>query len=253
VPFGQPSTDNWFIKTGMGNFVASLAVGLPIQYNTEVLSVDHSGAGVTVTTSGGTIKSQAVIVTSSVGVLQSGRPNFSPALPAPYIDAIQNMQMGAVGKVGFEFSADIFGPITTTTALLPLTPPGSDDYSAMFAKFYGENMMYVLMGGPSCREAEQGGEAGMIEYARAAVASVLGPEVLPLISRTAAHSWLNDPWALGAYSTASPGHVSARIQLQTPINHKIFFAGEGVALEGGASMGGAFVTGQQAVHDFVGA
>lgn len=159
--------------------------------------------------------------------------------------------MGAVAKVGFEFDTDVFGGLTTTTILSPLPPAGSDKFAAMFAKFYGQNMCYVLLGGPWCREIEMQGEEAVVEFAREVVAGTLGPDALPHITRSAHHSWLNDPWALGAWSNAEPGHVSARVQLQQPIDQKVFFAGEAVSLQGNASMGGAFLTGQQAVAGYL--
>jgi len=250
--FGQPSTDNWFIRTGMGNYVAQLAAGLPIQFGTPVTSVDYSGRGVRVMTPGGVIEARAVIVTASMGVLNAGKISFTPNLPPDYTAAFANLGMGAVGKIGFEFDADIFTGMTDNLVLGLIPPDGSNAFAGMFAKFFGKNMCYVITGGPICEEAERVGEEGLIALGREVVGGVFGADVLSRVTRTACHSWLNDPWAFGAYTTATPGHVRARTTLQTPIDEKVFFAGEGVALEGGASMGGAYITGRQAVKDYLG-
>jgi monoamine oxidase len=247
----MPSTDNWFIASGMGNFVAQFAAGLPIRYSTEVTNVDRSGSGVKVSTAAGTISAKAVIITASTAVLASGRPNFSPALPAEYTEAINNLPMGAVGKVGFQFDQDVFGGLTGTTSIVSIQPPAPDLLAAMFAKFFGSNECYIVLGGGAFREVEQAGEGAMTDLATQVVGGILGSDAVSHIVRTDTHSWLNDPWAMGAYSSAKIGHFSARKQLQEPIEGKVFFAGEAVALEAAGSMHGAWLTAEAAVGAYL--
>ncbi|AIE86836.1 amine oxidase [Fimbriimonas ginsengisoli Gsoil 348] len=248
--FGLPSTDNWFIRSGMGNFVSQFAAGLPIQFNTPVTAIDYRGPRVQITTPNGVIDAGAVIMTASMGVLKAGKIQFNPGLPVIYSEAFDNLTMGSIGKVGFEFDADVFGPLPVNSSVGVVPDGSSDKFGAMFAKFWGTNMAYLVMGGPSCEEAERGGEAGLIALATERLVHMLGPDATGHIVRTAVHSWMGDEWARGAYSTSLPGHVASRIALQTPVENKVFFAGEAAALEGGASMEGAWLSGQAAAAHF---
>jgi len=83
----------------------ALASGLSdnIQVNQTVKSILRNGSGLTVTTHDSVFHADQVIVTFSVGVLQSGDVRFAPPLPSWKVDAINKYGMAAYDKLFFEF------------------------------------------------------------------------------------------------------------------------------------------------------
>ena len=52
---------------------------------------------------------------------------------------------------------------------------------------------------------------------------------------------------LGAYAAIRPGHADSRDILAQPVDNRLFFAGEAVAMPMIATCGGAFMSGGRAV------
>ena len=74
--------DDWPVKEGLGRLVSRLGADLPVSLNTVAEEIDWSGRdGVVVRTSKGDIAARAVLITVSIGILQSGLIRFRPALP----------------------------------------------------------------------------------------------------------------------------------------------------------------------------
>jgi monoamine oxidase len=75
-----------------------------------------------------------------------------------------------------------------------------------------------------------------------------GTSILPRLTPILATGWARDPLALGSYSLALPGHADARAILATPIDGRIFFAGEAVSKCFFSTAHGAFETGIKAAQ-----
>jgi monoamine oxidase len=252
APIGTPSTDNWVTEMGMGNFLLMVAAGLPIELSTPVSSIDTTGSTVKVQTAAGTIETQAVIVTASVGLLAAGKPAFTPGLPVPYLQAVNDLKMGNVAKVAFEFSEDVFAGLEDSTFITGLPRPGEGMIATMFSKYLGNKQCFMIFGGAPCRELELQGEGALLEYGREVVRRYAGANAVTKITRGSTHSWLQDPWAMGSYQMAKPGTFkTAHAQLQTPIDNRIFFAGEAIPEIISGSIHGAFTSGQDAVAKYL--
>jgi monoamine oxidase len=63
------------------------------------------------------------------------------------------------------------------------------------------------------------------------------------------HDWSRDPFSLGAYSYTPVFHVNARVELATPVQGTLFFAGEATSTTGThGSVHGAIESGLRAAH-----
>ena len=62
-------------------------------------------------------------------------------------------------------------------------------------------------------------------------------------------AWAHDPWALGAYSHALPGHMGDRPILAAPVENRIFFAGEATHPTFYSTVHGAWESGVRAADD----
>ena len=56
--------------------------------------------------------------------------------------------------------------------------------------------------------------------------------------------WGEDPWVLGGYAAATPGHHGARADLAKPLAERLFFAGEAVAGPYIQLCSGAYMSGE---------
>src|SRR5262249_38788576 len=93
---------------GYGVLVQHFARFIPVQLNTTVYKIDWAGAGIRLSTTRGDIHARTCIVTSSIGLLASGRPLFSPSLPPHLQEAIARLPMGSYNNIGISLSDTIF-------------------------------------------------------------------------------------------------------------------------------------------------
>jgi monoamine oxidase len=65
--------------------------------------------------------------------------------------------------------------------------------------------------------------------------------------------WASNPLTRGAYSAARPGHYQARIDLARSLHKRLYFAGEAASPDYPALCGGAYITGETAAREVIGA
>ena len=234
----------------MGNFIAQFADGLDIRLSTRVTGIDLSGADqITVITDQGPLTAQAVIVTALLTVLAAGDIAFRPALSATYTRAFDDLPFGLVDKIGIAFSSDVFGGAAANTMVT--RHQDTARFGMALAKLAGQPMMNVLFGGDLARELEAGGDAAINAYAREFVTATFGAEAAAAIERTIVHPWGTDPWAMGSYSAARVGKVAARATLATPLDNRLYFAGEAISTTAHSALHGAYLTAQSAATSTV--
>ncbi|MFG3756591.1 FAD-dependent oxidoreductase, partial [Klebsiella pneumoniae] len=68
----------------------------------------------------------------------------------------------------------------------------------------------------------------------------------------AASRWGRDPFALGAYSHALPGHAGDRAKLAAPVDGRLFFAGEATSPNFFSTAHGARDSGERAAKEVLG-
>jgi len=97
-----------------GNYadlLTTAAGDLPVEFNTTVKSVDLSGDGVEIKTTGGhTFDSELAVVTVPLGVLKAGSIDFVPELPAANRSAIEGLGMGVLDKLWLAFDEVFWEP-----------------------------------------------------------------------------------------------------------------------------------------------
>lgn len=242
-PDGSPSDK--VNPSGMGNFIAQFADGLDIRLSTRVTEIDMTGAvRVKVVTDQGPLSARAVIVTAPVTVLAAGDFIFRPALPTTYTQAFDDLPFGVVNKIGIAFTSDVFAgaaPNTMVTQLLDTERIGLG-----LAKMAGAPMMNLIVADELARDLEAGGAAAVSAYAREFVTDTFGAAAASAIDRTITHGWGTDPLTMGSYSAARVGKVGARATLATPLDNRLYFAGEAISTYAHSSLHGAYLTGQDA-------
>ena len=240
---------NYMIKEGFGTLIEMLGAGLPVQLGTPATAIDWSGSGVAVETPSGVIRSKACIVTVSTGVLQAGTIGFAPALPVWKQEAIDRVPMGLLVKVALEFDGERFGLGANNwlTYWVDNAMPAEACYYLTFP--FDFDLMIGFIGGRFGWDLSAEGPDAVVDFALGELVETLGSRARDHFVRGRATRWADNPWTLGAYAAATPGHYGARGELARPVADRIFFAGEAVAMPWVQLCGGAYLSGEAVARE----
>jgi monoamine oxidase len=234
--FSQWDGGDLRVPSGYGTLVARAARDLPIAYGTPARRVRWGGPGAVVETAAGEIAARHVVITVPVGVLKAGRIVFEPALPPHTTAALDGLVMGALSKTVLAFGGERFGLEGRTDAFdlglgvnFELWP-------------FGQDIVIATFGGDTARDLLGQGEAATVEAILACFAGIVGPAARRALVGSRVADWVHDPWSLGAYSVALPGHAEARAALAEPVGERLYFAGEATS-GAAATVGGAMTVG----------
>ena len=236
---------NLLCAEGFGSIVARRGRGLPVRLNTPVRHVRWDGPGATVETDIGSVRTRAVIVTASTGVLASEAIRFTPDLPLATREAVADIPMGMLAKIPLQIRDQRFGLEPFTDVLLARRGR-RDLYFLSFP--FATDLMVGFVGGDLGWELSAAGEAAAIDFATQGLVEMFGSNAAAAVVKGGLTPWASNPWTRGAYAAASPGRFGAREILSWPVGDRIFFAGE--ALAGGLiqTCGGAFRSGEAAAR-----
>jgi monoamine oxidase len=223
-----------------------------VRFNQPVTSLEWTNEGVVITTDGNdpasnTFIADKVIVTASLGVLQSGALVFNPPLPNAHQDAVGRLKMGQGMKIILQFSQR-FWPDDTGSLYLPgLVPefwaPGLGRGSNLY-------LIAFVMGDVAQQLSDAG--AGAVSMVLAQLEQAFGANTATafLIDYRIA-DWIKEPYVLGSYSYPGINTYGAAEILATPIEGVLFFAGEATHKGHFGTVHGAIETGKRAHEQVV--
>ncbi|MEO6061227.1 MAG: NAD(P)/FAD-dependent oxidoreductase [Thermoflexales bacterium] len=215
--------DNFRLPGGYDALATVLAEGTRIRLNAPVIGVAWASAGAVVTlASGETLPAGAVIVTASLGVLQSGLITFDPILPKRKRDAIGRLRMGPASKLILWFRSAFWPPFSFL---------GADRQLPSWWRAAEATALVGFAGGPDAIRLGKLGERAAIDIALAELAILFGPEVHNEFLRGKLMDWPGEPWILGGYSYTPVGAGAAREELAEPLS-TLYFAGEATSING---------------------
>lgn len=253
LTIGTDVEPNLLIKEGYGALVARYGREVAVELNTPVRTVNYAGQGVELETPKGKIRARACIVTSSNGVLAAEKIRFDPVLPEWKRDAIAGIPMGLLAKIPLQFqSSGLFG-LKDFDDLLREQRGKRDIYFLSFP--FHLPLMVGFVGGDFAWELSAAGEREAVDYGMNHLRHMLGSEVDKQLVKGSFTQWAGDPWALGAYATATPGNGKLREALRRTVADRVYFAGEACAPRWTQTCGGAALSGREtaeAVHKALG-
>jgi monoamine oxidase len=239
---------NWRSKRGYGALVAAHGAPCDVAYEAKVTLIDHSSRRIRIETSRGTITAAKVIVTVPTNLIANETVRFHPALPEK-VAAAHNLPLGLADKVMLALDNDgealpkdghLRGSITKVgTGSYHLRPQGLPAIEGYF-------------GGRFARELEHAGDGALAAAAIDEITALLGSDYRKKLRPLASSAWELDPFATGSYSYALPGHADARAKLATPVDSRIFFAGEATSPNFFSTCHGALESGIRAAGELVG-
>ena len=240
------SHDNWSVAEGLGTVVSRVARGLPIDYDTPVTHIDHSGTSVVAHTASGSLSARSLICTLPTSVLARSAVRFTPELPPGHLQALHDLPLGVCNKVFFRFADSDLPGTGTQHSVGSVTTVRTASYCIRPA---GQPLLMAYFGGDLSAELEAAGE--LAAFAREQLTQLYGSDLVSRIQGQVVTAWGSDPWAMGSYSAARPGRADARGVLAAPITPRLLLAGEACSATHYGTLYGAAQSGQSAAQQLV--
>jgi len=243
---------NLLLPGGIGGLLTRLAAGLPIAFGAVVERLRWGGAGGVVAEGGfGRVAAQAAIVTLPTAVLAAGGLRFEPALPAATEQAIHDLPLGLLTKLGLRAAGGDRLDLAPFTGLERRIEQEDEAAMTFIAWPFGHDHLMGFLGGEAAWVLEREGEAALTDFAFAELRRAYGGRADRALRRggALASHWGTDPFARGAYSYARPGGAKARLALAAPrAGGRLCFAGEACHPRFAGTVGGAWETGEAAAR-----
>jgi monoamine oxidase len=235
--------ENWPLREGFGALVARWAADVPVTLNARAERITWSGKGVRVETARGTVTGRTALITVSTNVLTSGAIAFDPVLPAWKLEAAAALPLGVHNRIGIMLKDNPFPPDAPSNATVQIGDADEVPMSIQIRPF-GMNYVSGVTGGRHGSWLERAGVAASIDHLTERLVAACGSGIRASLSdRTIVTAWESDPWTLGSYSGALPGHGDKRAELSRPVDDILFFAGEATSTEFFSTCHGAYLTG----------
>jgi monoamine oxidase len=230
---------NWRVLRGYGTLVSTYGAAVPVRRNTVVERIEHGGRRVKLVTAQGDITARAVIVTVPTNVLAAEAIRFFPALPDK-VEAAAGLPLGIANKafLAVEGGGEALPRDRHLTGRIDRIATGNYQLRP-----HGWPLISCYFGGRNAVALEREGPDGMAAFAIDELVGLIGGEYRRRLTPLATSAWVADPFARGSYSCALPGRRPARAALATPVDGRLFFAGEACSDHFFGTAHGAFITG----------
>lgn len=235
---------------GYSQVTDKLAGDTRIELGCEVRQIDYTGELVDVLTNRGSFYAYHVLVTVPLGVLKSGRIAFNPSLPRVKRESIRKMKMGVFNKIFLKFD-NVFWD--RENELIGYIGNKEDDWPEIinFHKILGQPVLLAFSAGKAGEANEAKSDAEMVAELMACLRRMYGDGVPDPCSWQVTR-WNADPFSLGSYSFVPVGSKhTMRRQLASPVENRIFFAGEATSTFFPATVHGAFLSGVRAAYEIM--
>jgi len=235
---------------GYAQITDRLADGVEVLLGHEVKQIDSSGARVDVLTNHGSFTANHVLVTVPLGVLQAGRIAFNPPLPKAKRDAIRTMRMGVFNKIFLEFEHVFWD---RDDELIGYVGSQDEDWPEIvnFHAIAGWPVLLAFSAGHAGAQNEQRSDADLVECLMRCLRRMYGPDT-PEPKGHLVTRWGQDPYSLGSYSYVPVGaKQSLRRVIGTPVENRVFFAGEATSQFFPSTVHGAFLSGVRAAYEIM--
>jgi monoamine oxidase len=237
---------NWRVRRGYGALIAAYGAPYRVSLNTQVTQIDHSGARIKIETSRGTITAGKVIVTVPTNLLANESIRFHPALPQK-VEAAANLPLGLADKT--MLALDEPNDLPKDGSLRAATMRTA--MGTYHLRPFGQNCIEGFFGGRFARDLEDAGDGALIATSIDEIVALLGSDYRRKLKPLGESRWAQDEFAHGSYSHALPGHADKRAVLATPVDDRLFFAGEATSPHFFSTAHGAQETGVRAAREMM--
>ena len=232
--------------SGFDAVVHAVARGLDVRLGHAVTAIDSSRALATVRTNQGDFHASKVIVTVPLGVLKAGAIAFTPALSSAKTTAIRRLGMGALSKTYLQFPSTFWPAEVELIDRIPAASERGQWVESLNASAL-VNLPVLLMfnAGAFGRSVEAMTAPEVLASASAALRALF-PSSFQAPTAVLRSAWSADPFARGAYSFLAVGSSLADRDALAAPQGSLFFAGEACSRDHGATVHGAYTSGEKA-------
>ncbi|EFJ34103.1 hypothetical protein SELMODRAFT_439136 [Selaginella moellendorffii] len=223
-----------------------------LKLNTVVNNIRYSKNGVTVGTEGGkSYKAKYVIVTVSLGVLQSGLIKFIPPFPDWKIEALSEFDMAVYTKIFLKFPYKFWpsnGPLTEFMLYADEHRGYYPVWQHLENEYPGANVMFVTVTDDESRRIEQQPRNETIEEVHEVLKNMFGPSV-PKPIDILVPKWFSNRFFVGSFSNWPIGVESYEFErIQAPLKGALYFSGEHTHEHYNGYVHGAYYSGIDAAN-----
>jgi monoamine oxidase len=248
------------VKHGYSGLVDAIAEGIDqrrceLLLNTIVTEIHWRPGAVTVKTPSSIFQAPRAVITLPLGVLQSGTVHFNPGLPPEKQRAFASLGMGPVIRVSLCFRDRFWEELPEMRNLSFLFTDDPD-----FPTWWSPNPLPypILTGwaaGRYARALAAKSRDALVHCAMESLGRILEidqPTLQSHLHRSFVHDWQADRFSRGAYSYVLRGGLNAPLDLETPLEETLFFAGEAASVEGhNGTVHGAIGSGKRAAAEIL--
>ncbi|PIO75677.1 amine oxidase [Teladorsagia circumcincta] len=233
-------------KIGYKAILEHLRTAIPehmFYFNTTILNINHSAAGVTLTTSKGIVSKMYdyVIVTSSLGHLKKYHHNlFTPPLPRQKIEAIEKIGFGGSCKMFFRWEKPWWSNETCPMIPLPVEGMARDvidpferELTTLQVLDWEPNTLTTWIAGAGQRVMDDMSDEEIIARTTKLIRDLKNDPSIEPPSEIIRTRLTKNELLLGSYSYMSQAQARARIshsRLAIPVKYnkhpRVLFAGE---------------------------
>jgi monoamine oxidase len=239
---------NWRVRRGYGALMAAYGAALPLAINCMVTLIDHSGKRVRIETSQGTLTAGKVIVTVPTNLIANEAIRFHPALPDK-VDAAAKLPLGLADKVVLALAEPEALPKEGNLRGATMRT----EMGTYHLRPFGQPCVEGFFGGRFAQALEDAGDGAIAAHSIDEIVSFLGNDFRRKLKPLKESRWAHDPFARGSYSHALPGHSGKRAVLATPVDGRLFFAGEATSPNFFTTAHGARDSGERAAKEVLAA
>ncbi len=233
---------------GYTNFIDEIfdVNSLDIRLNSVVDKIDYTKDYVIINTKDGrTFVTKYLVITVPIGVLKENSIQFVPSLPTNIQTAIQNMGNGLMNKVYMQFD-QIFWDNSLAFSLLYTANPLVNYYMIFnFGRYVNKPILLTFSIGEFAALLEKMSDSEIIDSVMNQIRLIYPTAPDPI--ETIITRWGQDEFSKGAYSYPSLNTTfQDYTNLMTPVQNRLFFAGEAVNININGSADAAYISGENA-------
>jgi monoamine oxidase len=242
------SGDDVIFANGYKVICEYLSKDINIILNNPVKEINSVGNTVKIFTDKDKFTADYVVVTVPLGVLKKKTIKFTPSLPNSKRLAIASLGMGVLNKCYLRFEKP-FWP--DNVDWIEHTSKQSGQWCE-WVSFKRVADIPVLLGFNAAdfgRKLESLSDSDTIKSAMDTLRKIFGPNIPEPIDYQITR-WASDIFSYGSYSFNSIGTTpKSRNALRSPINNKLFFAGEACSVDYFGTTHGAYLSGIAAARE----
>ena len=215
-----------------------------ILLSSPVFTIHVGELNATVVTGNATeYRSQYVVCTVPLGVLQEGGVAFQPPLPPPTSQALARLEIATTNPVHLLFD-QAFWDSRAEAVELGTSPPGGWVAFLSLLTFTGRPILVALPGTQASLEVEQQTDAKVIESVMSALRATYGTAVPDGPTSYVVTRWGLNPYARNTHFTyGTQGSPADVLTLSEPVSGTLMFAGDSTNAKFPSTLHGAYLSG----------